>query len=155
GAVGTLLLVEHGGGACDADRKGRADTRGAAAEPGEGSRFDIMASRRPRPRYSTGCVSPAGSTGGVSPAGEVLPGPRAPPRGHDRLLRAALVRAADLSRALAARADRARRRVELPRDGVEEGLSRHLGLGDREGGPIRAAERSDPGNHRRHRFALD
>src|SRR5262249_54482497 len=85
--------------------------------------------------------------GRVSPAGEVLPRPRAPPRGDDRLLRAAVVRTADVSRALAARADRARGRVELPGDRVEEGLPGHLGLVDREGCPLRAATCGDTGDH--------
>src|SRR2546430_11233284 len=53
----------------------------------------------------------------TGPVAEVLRRPRHPPRGDDRLLRAALLRAAHIPRALPARGDRPRGRGLRPRGG--------------------------------------
>src|SRR5207247_11116640 len=62
--------------------------------------------------------------GSARAAREILPGPRAPPRGHDRVLRAALIRAAPLPDGLAARAGGTAGRVELPGDRAEARVPR-------------------------------
>src|SRR5215475_4610494 len=82
-------------------------------------------------------------------ARQVLRRPRPAPRGDDRLLRAALVRAAALPDDLAALARRPARRVELPRHRAEARLPRQLDLEHRPHHPRGPAARDRPRDHRR------
>src|SRR5215475_9563199 len=77
-------------------------------------------------------------------ARQVLRRPRPAPRGDDRLLRAALVRAAALPDDLAALARRPARRVELPRHRAEARLPRQLDLEHRPHHPRGPAARDRP-----------
>src|SRR2546423_4177289 len=79
---------------------------------------------------------------------EVLRGPRHAPGGADRLLRAALVRAADVPRAGAAGPVRTGRRVELPRHRDQARAAGRAGHPDRPARPRGAAERGDARDHR-------
>src|SRR5262249_4206031 len=89
------------------------------------------------------------------PRAEVLRGPRAPPGRDDRLLRAPVVRAADVPRALAARARRPRGRVELPREGDQAGRARSADRSDRAARARGAGQRLRARDRRRSCAPLD
>ena len=99
-------------------RRGRRPPR-----PARRSRSDRRARRRhPSEETLTEPHTAAVRRPFAQPIDEVLRRPRPPPGRDDRLLRAALLRLADLPRAGAARLHRPRRRVELSRRGAPAAL---------------------------------